>query len=152
MISLTAFENFQPRFTVVGCFLERDDKFLLLHRQPHRSEGGTWGAPGGKVEPGEALDDAVAREVAEETGIIIPKEQFKFFTKLFVRYTKNGNYDLLYHIYSCSCPSNVEVVIRSDEHQDSRWVTPAEALQMNLIEDEDACIQLHYPSTGPVLQ
>lgn len=39
---------------------------LLLMR---RSDNGLWGLPGGYVEPGESVRDAVAREVGEETGV-----------------------------------------------------------------------------------
>jgi glycerol-1-phosphatase len=38
---------------------------LLLMR---RSDNGQWGLPGGYVEPGESVTDAVVREVLEETG------------------------------------------------------------------------------------
>ena len=41
---------------------------LLLMR---RSDNGCWGLPGGYVERGESVRDAVAREVREETGVEI---------------------------------------------------------------------------------
>jgi ADP-ribose pyrophosphatase YjhB (NUDIX family) len=41
---------------------------LLLMR---RSDNGHWGLPGGYVEAGESVEDAVAREVFEETGVRI---------------------------------------------------------------------------------
>jgi len=41
---------------------------ILLMR---RSDNGYWGLPGGYVEPGESVSDAVAREVFEETGVRI---------------------------------------------------------------------------------
>lgn len=42
---------------------------LLLVRRAHDPEAGRWSLPGGKVEPGESVRAATAREVAEETGL-----------------------------------------------------------------------------------
>ncbi|HEX6212702.1 MAG TPA: NUDIX domain-containing protein [Methylomirabilota bacterium] len=44
-----------------------DGRGRLLLQQ--RSDGGQWGLPGGSVEIGESLRDAVIREVREETGL-----------------------------------------------------------------------------------
>lgn len=42
---------------------------LLLVRRGHPPQAGRWSLPGGRVEPGETLAEAVVREVAEETGL-----------------------------------------------------------------------------------
>lgn len=47
----------------------QDDRRELLLMQ--RSDNAHWGIPGGFVEPGESVEQAVAREVAEETGVDI---------------------------------------------------------------------------------
>jgi len=44
---------------------EKHDEYLLIKR----SDNGLWQLPGGVVEPGEELVDAVIREVKEETGV-----------------------------------------------------------------------------------
>ncbi|MDA1476507.1 8-oxo-dGTP diphosphatase [Bacillus changyiensis] len=58
---------------VTNCVLMSDDKVLLL-KKPRR---GWWVAPGGKMECGETVRDAVIREYREETGIYVLNPQLK---------------------------------------------------------------------------
>ena len=53
---------------VAGAWI-RDGRVLAAQRGPHTSRAGMWELPGGKVEPGESDDAALARELAEELGI-----------------------------------------------------------------------------------
>lgn len=58
-----------PRTDPAVIMLVEDDGKVLLHRQPAWPPG-MWSILAGFVEPGETLEEAVAREVLEETGII----------------------------------------------------------------------------------
>jgi len=53
----------------VGVLQRPDGRFLLAQRPAHRPHGGCWEFPGGKVEAGEPIARALARELAEELGI-----------------------------------------------------------------------------------
>lgn len=56
--------------TVVAIALHRKDGLWLMHRRPpEKHHGGLWEFPGGKVEPGEAPEIALIREVSEELGV-----------------------------------------------------------------------------------
>ena len=58
--------------TVVAAALIRaDHRVLLQQRAPNRSMAGLWEFPGGKVEPGETPEAALARELGEELGIAV---------------------------------------------------------------------------------
>lgn len=46
-----------------------DNKILIAKRADDAHQGGLWEFPGGKVEPGESVEQALARELLEETGI-----------------------------------------------------------------------------------
>jgi 8-oxo-dGTP diphosphatase len=46
-----------------------DDEWLLLVKRRNAPGEGAWSVPGGRVEPGETVGEAVVREVREETGL-----------------------------------------------------------------------------------
>ena len=62
--------SFNGRSTSL-CYLERDGKYLILHRtkKRHDENGDKWIGVGGKFEPGETPDACALREVKEETGL-----------------------------------------------------------------------------------
>jgi len=53
-----------------GVVKDAQGRFLLVLRTKD-PEAGRWTVPGGSVEPGETLAQAAAREVLEETGILV---------------------------------------------------------------------------------
>jgi 8-oxo-dGTP diphosphatase len=57
----------------VGAVARRDGALLLV-RRGHEPETGRWTLPGGRLEPGESVTEAVAREMLEETGLEVACE------------------------------------------------------------------------------
>jgi mutator protein MutT len=54
---------------VVAGLIKKGDKFLLVRRPLNKKRGGLWEFPGGKVEKGETLEEAIKRELKEELDI-----------------------------------------------------------------------------------
>ena len=62
---------------VVAALIVKDHHFLICQRPAHKARGMLWEFVGGKVEPGEALPQALIRECLEELGIrVTPQEIF----------------------------------------------------------------------------
>ena len=55
----------------VGVILDSERNVLITRRAHGAHQGGLWEFPGGKVEAGESLKDALTRELREELGIAI---------------------------------------------------------------------------------
>ena len=56
-------------FVVAAALVDDRGRILLQQRPPGRSMAGLWEFPGGKVEPGEAPEQALIRELEEELGV-----------------------------------------------------------------------------------
>ena len=59
----------------VGVLIDGDGRFLLTSRPPGKVYAGYWEFPGGKVEAGESIEQALRRELQEELGITIGAAQ-----------------------------------------------------------------------------
>lgn len=55
----------------VGVLIQPDGQFLLTSRPPGKVYEGYWEFPGGKLEAGESVEQALRRELQEEIGITI---------------------------------------------------------------------------------
>jgi 8-oxo-dGTP diphosphatase len=60
-----------PVDVAVGVLIAPDGRFLLTSRPEGKVYAGHWEFPGGKVEPGESVEQALRRELQEELGITI---------------------------------------------------------------------------------
>ncbi len=58
---------------VAVAVLVRDGRVLIARRPDEAHQGGLLEFPGGKVEPGESVQQALVREIAEETGLRVPE-------------------------------------------------------------------------------
>jgi 8-oxo-dGTP diphosphatase len=55
----------------VGVLVRDDGSFLLTSRPAGKAYAGYWEFPGGKLEPGETVEEALRRELQEEIGIAL---------------------------------------------------------------------------------
>jgi 8-oxo-dGTP diphosphatase len=69
----------KQELTVVAALILRDSKILVCQRRSDDTHGLQWEFPGGKIEPGEAPQEALVRELREELGVesTIGKELFR---------------------------------------------------------------------------
>jgi 8-oxo-dGTP diphosphatase len=61
----------RPVDVAVGVLIDTEGRFLLTSRPEGKVYAGYWEFPGGKVEPGESIEQALRRELQEELGVTI---------------------------------------------------------------------------------
>lgn len=103
---------------VVAALIWEGDRFLACQRPAHKARGLLWEFVGGKVEPGENLEDALIRECREELDITVaPRDVFMEviheYPDLKVRLT----------LFNAAIAEGTPKAL---EHHDIRWITVQE--------------------------
>jgi 8-oxo-dGTP diphosphatase len=103
----------------VSAAIFRDGKVLLVRRA--RSPGkGFYSLPGGRVEFGESLHQAIAREVDEETGLKIDIVGLAGWREVLPSAGGGGHYVIM--SFAAHWRANEPVL--NDEHDDFKWLVP----------------------------
>ena len=103
----------------VKALIERNGSYLFLRRSAAFKAGPQkWDIPGGRIEPDEALEVALAREVREETGLNLSRVDTLLAAQdIFVA-------DADVHVVRLTYRGAAEgEVVISSEHDDYRWMT-----------------------------
>ncbi|CUI17350.1 putative nudix hydrolase [Candidatus Protochlamydia naegleriophila] len=131
--------DFKPRVEVASCYCTWEEKLLLLQRHPLKSHGNTWGVPAGKLEENEDPPSALVREMWEEIGVAIEKEHLEAIKTLYIR----DSQDFIYHMFYLSLDTEPAINLGLMEHQDFRWATVDQALQMHLMPGEHETLEFY---------
>jgi ADP-ribose pyrophosphatase YjhB (NUDIX family) len=123
-----------PTRLAVGAVVLKGDAVLLIQRG-RPPFAGTWSLPGGKVEPGESLVDAVVREVREETALVVTVERLLGVVTLpRGPHPNSAVYEI--HEFLCVLDAGASSVVRAgDDARDARWCDDRDASELSLTPD-----------------
>lgn len=119
-----------PQVAVGAIAFDADGRVLLVQRarQPGR---GLWTVPGGRVELGESLRDAVAREVREETGLEVTVGDLVEVIERVIRDDAGAvAYHYVIHDYLVSVSGGE--LCAADDAGDARWCDDDEVAALPL--------------------
>lgn len=105
----------------------KEGKLLLIKSHKWRNK---YTMPGGHVELGESLEKALKREIKEETGLTIGDIRFICFQEFI--YGKEFWKKKHFIFFDYACKTNSKKVVLNSEGKEFTWVTPKEALKMNI--------------------
>ena len=114
----------RPKLRVVGALLrDKKNRIFSCMRPEGDAWSGWWEFPGGKVDPGESMQEALSREIKEELGILVnPKSKI-----CEIDYSYKDR-DVNLNIFDCGLVDPQDITLK--EHGDSRWLAREELLEV----------------------
>jgi 8-oxo-dGTP diphosphatase len=109
----------------VGAVVLDDDRLLLI-RRGHGPAAGHWSLPGGRVEFGETMVEALVREVQEETGLEVVVGDYIGYVEIF-----GDDAHFVVHDYYATA-FDAEVLVAGDDAAEAAWCDLHAVPEMNL--------------------
>lgn len=118
------------------CYIEKDDKYLMLHRTKKKKDinKNKWLGIGGKFEEGENPEECIIREVKEETGLILKNYQLRCIVT-YVSTTWETEY-----MYVFTSNDFMGDIIECNEG-DLQWIDKKEVTKLNTWEGDKIFVE-----------
>ncbi|KKT69565.1 MAG: MutT-like protein [Candidatus Uhrbacteria bacterium GW2011_GWF2_44_350] len=135
-------EKFFFRPSVYG-LIQDGDKIVLLK---NKSSGKLW-FPGGGIEIGEKIEEALIREVQEETGLEIQIEKLLLFRENFFYYEpEDGAYHAFLFFYFCTIKPGSKLIaddlVDDLEASEPRWIKISDLKEENFHDIKEDCMNM----------
>ena len=108
------------RIHCVGAIITDSGGRLLLIKRGHEPQAGRWSLPGGRIEPGESDQQALVREVREETGLRVTPGRLAGTVE---RPWPGGRVLVIRDYLAAVTGGNLAA---GDDADDARWVSPTD--------------------------
>jgi 8-oxo-dGTP diphosphatase len=113
--------------------LQQDRRVLVCQRKRNSRYGLTWEFPGGKLEPGESVEDCLRRELREELSIEI--DSIGPTQSQHNRFADGGEFDVTY----CFVPHFTGTPVNR-VFEEIRWVTLDELRSLDILEGNKSLV------------
>lgn len=124
----------------VVCYIKDNDNYLMLYRNKRKEDLnlGKWIGVGGHIEYGESPDEAIIREVKEETNLNLLDYKLRG-----IIYFYNDNYNEVMHLYTSNKFSGE---LKESDEGTLKWIKSSDILNLNLWEGDRAFWPLIFDS------
>ena len=113
---------------VVAAIIKKKGSYFIAQRNKEKYMGLKWEFPGGKVDPGETLSEALSREIHEELNINI-----RVHEKLAQEKYKDNEIKIVLHYFLCSI---IDGTIKLNEHEAMKWVEKKDFDKYDFVEGD----------------
>lgn len=128
----------------VGAIIQDDRGRVLLIKRATEPEKGKWGIPGGHVNFQESLQEAITREVKEETGLDVVDSCLFTYTES-IRADKDAHYIIFYFLTRTEGTIKIS---QPEEIADASWHTPEQIKTMKLAFSHEKLLALFAKNDG----
>ena len=130
------------------CYIEQDDKYLMLHRTAKQNDinEGKWIGVGGHFKEGESPEECLLREVKEETGLVLTSYRLRGV----ITFLQEGwGYEYMFLYTADGFEGTLdETAMKNCNEGTLAWIPKSEIMKLNLWEGDRIFLKLLLEDKG----
>ncbi|MBO5146099.1 MAG: 8-oxo-dGTP diphosphatase [Lachnospiraceae bacterium] len=130
------------------CYIEQDDKYLMLHRTSKQNDinQGKWIGVGGHFKEGETPEECLLREVKEETGLVLTSYRLRGIITFLL---DDWGFEYMFVYTADGFDGTVdEKAIKACTEGTLQWIPKAQIPELNLWEGDMLFLKLLLENKG----